>query len=113
METFQSSLFQWKNEPERSLRGWLRKAPFLILYWTSLAVVGAGGMWESRSDFQAGCETRRVLQLASFPLPFSTARLGASFFPQASTPQLCEEFAFGLLHTLGGFGIAERRGDAL
>ena len=26
------SLFQLKNEPEGSLRVWLRKAPFLILY---------------------------------------------------------------------------------
>src|SRR5664280_3522822 len=37
----------------------------------------------------------------------------ASFFPKACRPQLLEEFAFGLLHTLGGFGIADRRGDAL
>ena len=43
----------------------------------------------------------------------STARLGASFFPKASTPQLLEEFAFGLLHTLGSFGIADRSSDAL
>ena len=35
----------------------------------SLAVVEAVGMWESRSDFQGGCETRRVLQ----PPSFSTA----------------------------------------
>ena len=28
----------------------------------SLAVVEAVGMWESRSDFQGGGETRRVLQ---------------------------------------------------
>ena len=32
---------------------------------------------------------------------------------EAGRPQLLEEFAFGLLHTLGGFGIADRRGDAL
>jgi hypothetical protein len=37
----------------------------------------------------------------------------ASFFPEAGRPQLLEEFAFGLLHALGGFGIADRRGDAL
>ena len=72
----------------------------------SLAVVEAVGMWESRSDFQGGCETRRVSQPPSFPPP-------ASFFFEARRPQLLEEFAFGLLHTLGGFGIADRRGDAL
>ena len=27
-------------------------------------------MWESRSDFQGGCETRRVLHAPSFPQPF-------------------------------------------
>jgi hypothetical protein len=27
--------------------------------------------------------------------------------------QLLEEFAFGLLHALGGFGIADRSSDAL
>ena len=72
----------------------------------SLAVVEAVGMWESRSDFQGGGETRRVLPPPSFPPP-------ASFFPEARRPQLLEEFALGLLHTLGGFGIAEGRGDAL
>ena len=76
----------------------------------SLAVVEAVGMWESRSDFQGGGETRRVLQPPSFPPPFVPR---ASFFPEAGRPQLLEEFAFGLLHTLGGFGIADRRGDAL
>jgi hypothetical protein len=58
-------------------------------------------MWQSRSDFQGGCETRRVLHLPSFPRPFR--RL----------PQLLEEFAFGLLHALGSFGIADRSSDAL
>jgi hypothetical protein len=58
-------------------------------------------MWESRSDFQGGCETRRVLHLPSFPRPF--CRLS----------QQLEEFAFGLLHALGGFGIADRSSDAL
>src|ERR1017187_6091976 len=44
----------------------------------------------------------------------STALAAASFiFPEAGRPQLLEEFALGLLHTLGGFGIAEGRGDAL
>ena len=37
----------------------------------------------------------------------------ASFFFEAGRPQLLEEFALGLLHALGGFGIADRRGDAL
>jgi len=73
----------------------------------SLAVVEAVGMWESRSDFQGGGETRRVSPPPSFPPPF------LPFFPEAGRPQLLEEFAFGLLHTLGGFGIADRRGDAL
>jgi len=76
----------------------------------SLAVVEAVGMWESRSDFQGGGETRRVLQPPSFPPPFLPP---ASFFSEARRPQLLEEFALGLLHTLGGFGIADRRGDAL
>jgi len=76
----------------------------------SLAVVEAVGMWESRSDFQGGGETRRVLPPPSFPPPLLPR---ASFFPKACRPQLLEEFAFGLLHTLGGFGIADRRGDAL
>ena len=67
----------------------------------SLAVVEAVGMWESRGDFQGGCETRRVLHPPSFPQPLR--RL----------PQLLEEFALGLLHTLGGFGIADRCGDSL
>ena len=67
----------------------------------SLAVAEAVGMWESRSDFQGRCETRRVLHGPSFPPPWRTR------------PQLLEEFAFGLLHTLGGFGIADRRGDTL
>jgi hypothetical protein len=49
-------------------------------------------------------------QATSFPPPFSPP---ASFFPEAGRPQLLEEFALGLLHTLGGFGIADRRGDAL
>ena len=77
------------------------ESSFLDLYGTSLAVVGAVVMWESRSDFQGGCETRRVLQLPSFPPPFR--RL----------PQLLEEFGFGLLHALSGFGIAEGGSDAL
>ena len=76
----------------------------------SLAVAEAVGMWESRSDFQGGCETRMVLHPPSFPPPFLPP---ASFFPEAGRPQLLKEFAFGLLHALGGFGIAERRGDAL
>ena len=76
----------------------------------SLAVAGAVGMWESRGDFQGGGETRRVLQPPSFPPPFLPP---ASFFFEARRPQLLEEFAFGLLHTLGGFGIADCRGDAL
>jgi hypothetical protein len=76
----------------------------------SLAVAGAVGMWESRSDFQGGGETRRVLPPPSFPPPFLPP---ASFFFEARRPQLLEEFAFGLLHTLGGFGIADCRGDAL
>ena len=46
----------------------------------------------------------------SFPPPLLPR---ASFFPEAGRPQLLEEFALGLLHTLGGFGIADRRGDAL
>jgi hypothetical protein len=58
-------------------------------------------MWQSRSDFQGGCETRRVLPLPSFPRPFR--RL----------PQLLEEFDFGLLQALGSFGIADRSRDAL
>ena len=58
-------------------------------------------MWESRSDFQGGCETRRVLHAPSFPQPLR--RL----------PQLLEEFDFGLLHALGSFGIADRGSDAL
>jgi len=76
----------------------------------SLAVVEAVGMWESRSDFQGGGETRRVSPPPSFPPPLLSP---ASFFPEARRPQLLEEFALGLLHTLGGFGIADRRGDAL
>jgi len=76
----------------------------------SLAVVEAVGMWESRSDFQGRCETRRVSHLPSFPPPLLPP---ASFFFEARRPQLLEEFALGLLHTLGGFGIAEGRGDAL
>src|SRR5208337_3248780 len=101
------SLFQSKNEPEGSLRGWRRKAPFFLgLYGTSLAVVGAVGMWEWRSDFQGGCETRRVLQPPSFPPPFRR-------LPFRRLPQLLEEFAFGLLHALGGCGIAEGGSDAL
>ena len=76
----------------------------------SLAVVEAVGMWESRSDFQGGCETRRVLPPPSFPPPLLPR---ASFFFEAGRPQLLKEFAFGLLHTLGGFGIADCGGDAL
>jgi hypothetical protein len=57
-------------------------------------------MWQSRSDFQGGCETRRVLHAPSFPRSFR--RL----------PQLLKEFAFGLLHALGGLGIADCGGDA-
>src|SRR5674476_1275485 len=68
----------------------------------SLAVVEAVGMWESRSDFQGGCETRRVSHPPSFPPPLLPR---ASFFPEAGRPQLLEEFAFGLLHTLGGFEV--------
>jgi hypothetical protein len=58
-------------------------------------------MWESQSDFQGGCETRRVLHLPSFPQPF------------CRRSQLLEEFAFGLLPTLSSFGIADRSSDAL
>ena len=58
-------------------------------------------MWESRSDFQGRCETRRVWHAPSFPQPLR--RL----------PQLLKEFGFGLLHTLGSFGIADRGSDAL
>ena len=76
----------------------------------SLAVVEAVGMWESRSDFQGGCETRSVSHPPSFPPPLLPP---ASFFPEARRPQLLEEFALGLLHTLGGFGIADRCGDSL
>ena len=76
----------------------------------SLAVVEAVGMWESRSDFQGRGETRRVSPLPSFPPPLLPP---ASFFFEARRPQLLEEFALGLLHTLGGFGIAEGRRDAL
>jgi hypothetical protein len=76
----------------------------------SLAVVEAVGMWESRSDFQGGCETRRVLHPPSIPPPFLPR---ASFFSEAGRPQLLEEFAFGLLHALGGFGITDCGGDAL
>src|SRR5208283_1625862 len=105
------SLFQFKNEPGGSLRVWRRKAPFLILYGTSLAVVGAVGMWESRSDFQGGCETRRVLHLPSFPPPFAPR---FSFLCKARRlSQPLEEFGFGLLHALGSFGIADCSGDAL
>src|ERR1035438_4990235 len=46
----------------------------------SLAVVEAVGMWESRSDFQGGCKTRRVLQPPSFPPPLLPR---ASFFGSA------------------------------
>ena len=67
----------------------------------SLAVVEAVGMWESRSDFQGGCETRRVLHAPSFPRPFR--RLS----------QPLKKFGLGLLHALGGFGIADRSRDAL
>src|ERR1035441_9032340 len=67
-------------------------------------------MWESRSDFQGGGETRRVSPPPSFPPPLLPR---ASFFFEARRPQLLKEFALGLLHTLGGFGIADRRGDAL
>ena len=77
------------------------ESSFLELYGTSLAVVGAVAMWESQSDFQGGCETRRVLQAPSFPPPLR--RL----------PQLLKEFGFGLLHALGSFGIADRSSDAL
>ena len=76
----------------------------------SLTVVEAVGMWESRSDFQGECETRRVLHPPSIPPPLLPR---ASFFFEAGRPQLLEEFALGLLHALGGFGIADRRGDAL
>src|ERR1019366_8537324 len=45
----------------------------------SLAVVEAVGMWKSRSDFQGGCETRRVS-----PTVISTAFAAASFiFPRS------------------------------
>ena len=102
---FRVSLFQSKNEPEGSRRGWPRKGSFQGLdLKKSLAVVGAVGMWESRSDFQAGCETRRVLHRPSFPQP-SLSR--AEFFSAAGRPQLLEESAFGLLHALGGFGVAD------
>ena len=57
-------------------------------------------MWQSGSDFQGGCETRRVLHLPSFPRSFR--RL----------PQLLEEFSFGFLHALGSCGIADRSRDA-
>ena len=57
-------------------------------------------MWESRRDFQDRCETRRVLPLSSFPPPFRRLR------------QVLEEFAFGLLHALGGFGITASGSDA-
>jgi hypothetical protein len=77
------------------------ESSFLDLYGTSLAVVGAVGMWESRSDFQGRCKTRRVLQPPSFPRPFR--RLS----------QALEEFSFGFLHALGGFGVADRGSDAL
>ena len=76
----------------------------------SLAVVEAVRMWESRSDFQGGCETRRVLHPPSF-LPPLLPR--ASFFFEAGRPQLLKEFALGLLHTLGGLGIADCGGDAV
>jgi hypothetical protein len=33
--------------------------------------------------------------------------------PSAGCRQLLEEFDFGLLHTLGSFGIADRSSDAL
>ena len=74
---------------------------FLILYGTSLAAVGAVEMWQSRSDFQGGCETRRVLHAPSFPRPFRWLS------------QQLEEFGLGLLHALGGFSIADRSSDAL
>src|ERR1039457_4827140 len=67
----------------------------------SLAVVGAVGMWQSRSDFQGGCETRRVLHLPSFPQPFR--RLS----------QPLEEFGFGLLPERGSLVVAGRSSDGL
>ena len=82
----------------------------LGLYETSLAVVGSVGMGESRSDFQGECETRRVLPSPSFP---ATILPPLSWSSQTRGPQPLEQFAFGLLHTLGGFGIAKRCGDAL
>src|SRR5664280_1243293 len=54
-------------------------------------------MWESRSDFQGGGETRRVLPSPSFPPPFPPP---ASFFFEARRPQLLKEFALGLGHDL-------------
>src|SRR3974377_632518 len=58
-------------------------------------------MWESRSDFHGGCETRRVLQLPSLPQPF------------CGLSQPLEEFGFGLLHALGSFAIADGSSDAV
>jgi hypothetical protein len=92
------------------------ESSFLDLYWTSLAVVGAVGVWESRSDFQAGCETRRVLPPASFPPPFFLRPVGREFLSLPSArrlAQLLEEFVFGLLHALRGFGVAAGGSDTL
>ena len=70
-------------------------------------------MWESRSDFQGGCETRRVLHSTVISTALSAAQFAVFSSSPARWPQLLEEFAFGLLHALGGFGIADRGGDAL
>ena len=54
------SIFSSKDEPERGGGLWCRWAPFWIGMEGERIVVGAVGMWESRSDFQGRWETRET-----------------------------------------------------
>src|SRR5271166_101646 len=66
------------------------ESSFLDFVLNELAAVGAVGMWESRSDFQGGCETRRVLHAPSFPPPFPPPGWELHFFPKPA-PRNCSK----------------------
>jgi hypothetical protein len=87
--------------------GWVAKGSFLE-FWDKDIVIGAVGMWESRSDFQGRWEARETVVLvfrafhgSSFPRPscggLSTLSLGI---------EAAKQLALGILHAACCLGIA-------
>ena len=115
--TTPASIFSSKNEPEGGSEAIRRQASFLFWFvrekpepWESgnpvfgfplfHGVVGAVGMWESRSDFQGRWEERHTWGWFS---SLSTARHFHRPPPSCAPPRLetGKQFVFGFLHLLG------------